>query len=407
MGRKTRTLKASAKLLIIILSVIMVAVLSVSAYVGSIWYVDNKMPAFSKGGEIHIYEDDNLETVLARFNETLRPLHPQSLRRSMNIERSYERLHPGSYKFLPTHTARYVARAITRGWQTPVHLTIAGSIRSKEQLAEKIASQMMIDTMEVLNGLNDSLLLSAFGTTPTKVFEIILPDTYEVYWDWDMSKLMKRFKKEHELYWNKDRRAKAQARGLSPEEVSVLASIVAEETHRPEEYPKVASVYLNRLRKGMKLQACPTVCYIYDYKIRRVLFSHLANPSPYNTYLHQGLPPSPICLPGKEHIEAVLNPDEHNYLFFCANSEFDGTNVFAETLAEHQENARRYHQAFEEYEARKAAEAAEAAAAAAAAEAAEAAASSEAAASETLDSDTSASASSQAPDTVAHEAAAE
>lgn len=345
MGKRqkiARAGKGTAKVVFFIILAIFVAVASVSAVIGGRWVVDHKMPAFETGGTITINETESLDEVLAKMQETLHPLHIRSLRRAMEIERSAHKLHPGSYNFMPTHTASYVARAITRGWQTPVNLTISGRILNKETLAGRIAQQMMIDSVSVLNALNDSLLLANYDTKPSTVFEIILPDTYELYWDWPMDKILNRLKKEYDLYWNKERVALANAQGLTPKEVSVLASIVSEETNKADEYPKVACVYLNRLKKGIKLQACPTVCYIYDYSIRRVLYRHLENPSPYNTYKYVGLPPGPIALPGKEHIEAVLHPDKHDYMFFCADSNLSGYNKYSETYAQHLVYAREY-----------------------------------------------------------------
>ncbi len=359
MARKSKKtvpkVKGSVRFLAYVIAAVFAAVASFAVYLGVVWAIDNKLPAFSNGGIVHISESDNIEDVIGRIDSVLHPLHPKSIRRAIATENAADRLHPGAYTFKPTHSARYVARAITRGWQTPVRLTLSGSIRSKEAIASKISSQMMVDSVTVIRALNDKSLLSRYGTDPVHVFEMIIPDTYELYWDWDMDKILNRLKKECDLFWNKDRVAKAKAQGLTPAQVSVLASIVAEETNKKDEFPKIASVYLTRLHKGMKLQACPTVRYIYDYKINRVLFSHLSNPSPYNTYMHAGLPPSPICVPTKEHIEAVLNPDPHKYMFFCADSSFNGRNVFAETYSEHLENARKYHVALDELQAAKAA----------------------------------------------------
>ncbi len=331
---------------------LLAAVLALAGLTGGRRLIDSKLPAFAKGGEIYIEKGTTVGSVLAQIEE-MQPLHPKSLQRCIEAECTDENLRPGLYKFNPTHTAVYVARAITRGWQTPVRLVLSGPVRTKAEIASKISSQMMVDSLTCLKALNDSILLAKYGTTPSHVFEIILPDTYEVYWDWDMDKILNRLKKEHDLFWTKERTAKAKAMGLTPQQVSVLASIVAQESHRPDEYPKIASVYLTRLSRGMKLQACPTVCYIYDYKIKRVLLNHLKNPSPYNTYIHPGLPPAPICVPEKVHIEAVLNPDPRQYLYFCADSSFNGRNVFAETYAEHLENARRYHAAMDERKAQK------------------------------------------------------
>lgn len=351
-SRRPARKKSSRRTAVYILSALLLAAFAIAGVKGGRWLTDNKLPAFARGGEIYIDKGTTVADVMAQIEE-MQPLHPKSLQRCIAAECTDGNLRPGLYKFNPTHAAIYVARAITRGWQTPVRLVLSGPFRTKAEIASKISSQLMVDSITCLKALNDSALLAKYGTTPSHVFEMILPDTYEVYWDWDMDRILNRLKKEHDLFWTKERIAKAKDRGLTPQQVSVLASIVAQESHRPDEYPKIASVYLTRLSRGMKLQACPTVCYIYDYKIKRVLLNHIKNPSPYNTYVHFGLPPAPICVPEKVHIEAVLNPDPHKYLYFCADSSFNGRNVFAETYAEHLENARRYHAALDERKAQK------------------------------------------------------
>lgn len=353
MGRISK----KVKIIIGIVLALMIAGGSVVGIIGGRMYIDSRMPAFAVGGTITIEEGETLDDVMAKIEHFLHPLHPKSLKRAMDDERTaHKTLHVGSYHFKPEHTARYVARAITLGWQTPVNLTISGRILRKETLASIISNQMMLDSADVMAGLCDTALLYKYGTTPEKVFEIILPDTYQVYWDWDMDKILGRLKKEHDLYWNEERTALAKAQGLTPEEVSILASIVSEETNKAEEFPKIASVYLTRLHKGIKLQACPTICYIYDYTIRRVLFRHLENPSPYNTYMYAGLPPGPISLPDKKHIEAVLHPDKHNYMYFCADPSLNGYNIFAETYSEHVTNANNYRSAMDARAAAKKAE---------------------------------------------------
>ena len=145
------------------------------------------------------------------------------------------------------------------------------------------------------------------------------------------------------LYWFQ----KAADQGLTQKEVSVVASIVKAESNHEPEYPSIAGVYLNRLHQGIRLQADPTVAYCFDYKLNRVLFKHLEYDSPYNTYRNDGLPPGPICVPDKASLEAVLNPDRHGYLFFCASPEMDGTHRFARTLSEHNRNAREFQRALD------------------------------------------------------------
>ena len=182
--------------------------------------------------------------------------------------------------------------------------------------------------------------------TRENIFALIMPDTYEMLWTADMAEILGRQKKAYEAFWTDENKGKARLQGLSQGEVSILASIVKGETNYEPEMPKIAGVYLNRLRKGMKLQADPTIAYCFDYKLNRILKKHLLVDSPFNTYKHAGLPPAPICVPTKACLEAVLNPDtSKGYLYFCANSNFDGTHSFASTYTEHLRNARSFQRA--------------------------------------------------------------
>ena len=206
----------------------------------------------------------------------------------------------------------------------------------------KIAAQMMVDSASVASALCDSAFLASYGFTPENVFAMILPDTYQMYWTASISQIFDRFKKEYDLFWTEERVQKAADQKLTPMQVSVMASIVSGETLKTFEYPKIAGVYLNRYHKGMKLQADPTVCFCHDYKLDRVLKKHLTIDSPYNTYKYKGLPPAPINVPPKACLEAVLNPDSHGYIYFCASPDFDGTHRFAVTYSEHMKNAREF-----------------------------------------------------------------
>lgn len=163
-----------------------------------------------------------------------------------------------------------------------------------------------------------------------------------MYWTASVKDIFDRFKKEYDAFWTSERKAKAAAQGLSPMEVSVMASIVSGETLKAFEYPIIAGVYLNRYKKGMKLQADPTIAFCYDYTLDRILKKHLTVDSPYNTYKHVGLPPAPINVPPKACLEAVLNPENHKYIYFCASPAFDGTHRFAVTYSEHLKNARAF-----------------------------------------------------------------
>jgi UPF0755 protein len=202
--------------------------------------------------------------------------------------------------------------------------------------------QMMVDSASVADALYDEDFLAGYGFNSENVFAMVLPDTYQMYWTASVEEIFDRFKKEYDAFWTDARKDKAKKQGLTPMQVSIMASIVSGETLKNFEYPVIAGVYLNRYRKGMKLQADPTVCFCFDYKLDRVLKKHLTIDSPYNTYKYVGLPPAPINVPPKACLDAVLNAENHNYIYFCASPAFDGTHRFAATYSEHMKNARAF-----------------------------------------------------------------
>ena len=227
-----------------------------------------------------------------------------------NSERSQ-----GAYKVSPGQSALGISRRIAHGRQTPVEVRFNGT-RTMKQLSERIASQLQCTPQEFMEACEDVLPDSGF--TRQNFPAAFLPDSYEFYWSASPHNIVKRLLDYRNRFWNKERRAKAAALGLSPAEVATEASIVEEETAKADEKPKVARLYLNRLRKGMKLQADPTVKFATgDFKLRRILGKHLAIESPYNTYKHTGLPPGPIRVPASATIDAVLNAPEHNYIYIC------------------------------------------------------------------------------------------
>ena len=213
----------------------------------------------------------------------------------------------------------------------------------KTDLAERLERQLMLSGDDLLRLLDDSAYCASLGFTPETILTLFIPNTYEVYWNLSAEKLMQRMKREYDAFWTPARLSKAKAVGLTPIEVAVLASIVEEETAAADEYPVVAGLYINRLRRGIPLQADPTVKFaVGDFTLRRILFEHLKVDSPYNTYKHTGLPPGPLRVPSTRSIDAVLNYMKHNYLYMCAKEDFSGRHNFARTLAEHNRNARRY-----------------------------------------------------------------
>ncbi len=233
----------------------------------------------------------------------------------------------GSYVVEPHVKVLTLVRHLRNGMQSPLRLTI-GKFRTPQQLNDYLNQKLMHNDFNI----------------PLDSFHLVRPDTYEFYWTVTPEQFMQRMEKEYDLFWS-SRNTQSQY-SLNRLEIIILASIVEEETNNNGEKPLIASVYLNRLRRGMPLQADPTVKYaVGDFTLRRILNKHLATESPFNTYLHTGLPPAPICLPSKASIDAVLQAPETGYLYFCASEQLDGTHRFATTLDEHNRNAKKYHRA--------------------------------------------------------------
>jgi UPF0755 protein len=252
---------------------------------------------------------------------------------------------PGHYVLHDGMNNNELVNMLRGGMQTPVRLTFS-NVRTKSQLAGIVAQKIEVDSAMLLDALNDSILLKDFGFSPNTVFAMILPNTYEIWWNTDSQGFLKRMHREYEKFWNTERLELAQSVGLNPVEVATLASIVDEETIKEDEKARVAGVYVNRLNKGIKLQACPTIKFAMDdFTIQRILTSYLTIDSPYNTYMHKGLPPGPIRLPSISGINAVLNYEDHNYIYMVAKDDFSGYHNFAKTLRQHNIYAAKYRRA--------------------------------------------------------------
>lgn len=306
------------------------------------YYSDNRKPNFEKEYVLYVRPGMTAEQVMDSLYVGAGTIRPKSVERAFAKMEVEKNMQPGRYVVEPSAVSMYVARMLVYGWQTPQNMTLSGTLRKKDRIAQRIGSQMMVDSAAVADALNDEAFLATYGFTPENVFALILPDTYEMYWTASVKDIFDRFKKEYDAFWTSERKAKAAAQGLSPMEVSVMASIVSGETLKAFEYPIIAGVYLNRYKKGMKLQADPTIAFCYDYTLDRILKKHLTVDSPYNTYKHVGLPPAPINVPPKACLEAVLNPESHKYIYFCASPAFDGSHRFAVTYSEHLKNARAF-----------------------------------------------------------------
>jgi len=249
----------------------------------------------------------------------------------------------GHYELKNNYTNRQLISDLRAGRQSPVKLTFT-NIRVKKDLTKKLSEDLAATQTQLDSLLSDEKYVKNLGFDTTTVLTMFIPNTYELYWNTTAPDLVKRMKKEYDAFWTPERVHKARALGLSKTEVSTLASIVqAEQGPHPDERPRIAGVYLNRLERGMPLQADPTVVYaVGDFTIRRVLNVHLRTDSPYNTYKYKGLPPGPINLPSITSIEAVLNAENNDYIYFCAKEDFSGYHSFAVTESEHIRNARRY-----------------------------------------------------------------
>lgn len=258
-----------------------------------------------------------------------------------------ESVKAGRYLLRDRMTNNALINLLRSGKQDPIKLTF-NNVRTKEQFIAKLNTQLEADPDAVRRLLNDPEYLKKYGLDTDNVMCIFLPNTYEFFWNTTDTAFFSRMYREYSKFWNKQRCEKAAAAGLTKEQAVILASIVYSETKKKDEMSRVAGVYMNRIERGIPLQADPTVIFaIGDFSIKRVLTVQTRFESPYNTYLHTGLPPGPICLPEPYVIDKVLDFEKHDYIFFCAKEDFSGYHNFAKTAAQHEQNARKYRDALD------------------------------------------------------------
>ena len=253
---------------------------------------------------------------------------------------------PGRYRIDRALNNNELVNLLRSGAQTPIRVTF-NNLRTKEDLAGKVGSQIEADSLSIIEYISDILFQKKLGLTDDNIACIFLPNTYEFYWNTSAEEFANRMLDEYSSFWHPGRKKQADNIKLNYYEVSILASIVEkEQSIKLDERSDIAGLYLNRLKKGMKLQSDPTVIFaIGDFSIRRVLKKDLKFVSPYNTYMNTGLPPGPICLPSINAIDAVLNAVENDYLFMCAKEDFSGYHNFARNSREHSRNAKKYRRA--------------------------------------------------------------
>ena len=282
------------------------------------------------------------------FNELIKKLEDDTLINDIlsfsflsKLMEYQENIKIGAYKIKMNMSNYEMITMLRSGNQTPIKLTFSYA-RKIEDLAEKITTKLKMSKDDLLNYLNENIN-NYSGFKKTDIISIFLPDTYEVYWNISPEKLTNKMYSEYKKFWNEERLSKLDKINLNQKEAIVLASIVASESRMLDEADRIAGLYINRLNRNMRLQADPTLIFAAnDFTIRRVLNKHKKIKSPYNTYIHRGLPPGPIRLASKKYIDAVLNYEKHNYIYMCAKEDFSGYHAFATNLSDHNRNAKKF-----------------------------------------------------------------
>lgn len=258
------------------------------------------------------------------------------------------RIKPGRYRVDPGMSAAALVDRLRSGEQEPVRITF-NNVKRMRDLAAKVSARLECPEAELLAALQDPEVAKRYGFERETFISMFIPDTYEFWWNTSADAFLERMQKEYVRYWTEERKQQASAAGLSPVEVTILASIVQAETGKRDDAPKIAGVYLNRLRIGMPLQADPTLKFALGAdSIARVLDRDKLVDSPYNTYRNTGLPPGPINMPERNFLQAVLEPAKHDHLYFCARADLSGYSEFARTYEEHLVNARKYQRALDQ-----------------------------------------------------------
>ena len=319
-----------------------------------VWWVYRS--GFEVAGPVYIYidEDDTVDPIARKTEEVAKPEEMRVFHLYAGLLNLKDKIRTGRYEVRPDLTMLNYIRDIRNHNEKPIMLVVP-STRTMDQMAGKLAHQLMADSLSILQYLQNETNIQSLGYTKESLPGLFIPNTYEVYWDVSIPKLMERMQKENAVFWNTDRTAKLQevsqyaGQEMTKEKVVTLAAIVDSETANNGEKPTIAALYMNRLRKQMALQSDPTVIYaVGDFTIRRVLHEHLKVESPYNTYRNIGLPPGPIRVPSIAGIDAVLNHDRNDYIYMCAKEDFSGTHNYAVSYGEHQRNAARYVRALNE-----------------------------------------------------------
>jgi len=339
-------MKKSIKIFLIILSILFI----VAGVFGYYFYTKIFKSNVEINGkeEVYLYIPTN-----ASYQQVLDSLYSMniiqdkiSLEWIMKKKNYNNKIRSGRYKITNHLSNNDLVNLLRSGKQSPINVTF-NNIRLKEELAGKISHQIELDSITILEALNDNDFLEAYGLNSQNVLIMFIPNTYEFFWNTSLKQFFDRMHKEYNAFWNQNRLEKIERTGLTKQQVSILASIVqAEQNFQVSEQDIIAGLYINRLKRGIPMSSCPTLIYAHkDFSIKRVYDWHKEIESPYNTYKYAGLPPGPINLPEIRAIDAVLNYDENDYIYMCAKEDFSGYHYFSKTLSQHMMYAKRYQNA--------------------------------------------------------------
>ncbi len=297
---------------------------------------------------LYIDADDTQDSVINKIKPIALPTSMAGLQTLLRHAGYEDHIKTGRYAIKPGEGAITIFRHLRSGQQESLHLTIP-EVRTMDRLAAVLGKRLMIDSATIASALYSQEVTTKLGYDTCTIAAMFIPNTYDIYWNISIDGLLERMQKEHDRFWNADRKAKAAQIQLTPNEVATLASIIDEETANNAEKPMIAGMYMNRLKENMPLQADPTIKFaLKDFALKRIYNKLLKVDSPYNTYVHEGLPPGPIKIASIKGTDAVLNYVNHDFLYMCAKEDFSGTHNFAKTYPEHLKNAAKYTKALNE-----------------------------------------------------------
>jgi UPF0755 protein len=328
---------------LILMAIIIVAIFAWIFIGPATSFTDNRKYLFVYTGEA------NKASVINSITKDDLVKHPGAFEWLANRMDLWKKLKPGRYEIKKGESLLSIVRMLRNNRQSPVNFVI-NKIRTNEDLAHIISKNFEADSLDVIGYINNPDSLQKLGVDENTLMTLVIPNTYTMFWNTKVGRIFQRLKTESDNFWKKNnRKNKAEDMGFTPAQVYTLASIVEEETNKQDEKGNVASVYINRYKKGLRLGADPTIKFaLKDFGLKRIYEKHLQIASPYNTYKNTGLPPGPICTPSSKTIDAVLNAPKTDYMFFVAKSDFSGYHTFSTSYAEHLQHAKEYQKALDE-----------------------------------------------------------